>query len=111
MAAARLRPLPGLAHPAATPFVARIPPIWRDDGRRPFPDDRSRSARRYASRRKGIRMTAVRRALLLSTADRYFTFASNFAVAAAVSRILTPAEIGVSVVGMAILGIALSVRE
>jgi O-antigen/teichoic acid export membrane protein len=58
-----------------------------------------------------IRMTAVRRALLLSTADRYFTFASNFAVAAAVSRILTPAEIGVSVVGMAILGIALSVRE
>jgi O-antigen/teichoic acid export membrane protein len=56
-------------------------------------------------------MTAVRRALLLSTADRYFTFASNFAVAAAVSRILTPAEIGVSVVGMAILGIALSVRE
>ncbi|MDN5929124.1 MAG: oligosaccharide flippase family protein [Hyphomicrobiales bacterium] len=56
-------------------------------------------------------MTVVRRALLLSTADRYFTFASNFAVAAAVSRILTPAEIGVSVVGMAILGIALSVRE
>jgi len=56
-------------------------------------------------------MTVVRRALLLSTADRYFTFASNFAVAAAVSRILTPAEIGVSVIGMAILGIALSVRE
>jgi len=56
-------------------------------------------------------MTAVRRALLLSTADRYFTLASNFAVVAAVSRILTPAEIGVSVVGMAILGIALSVRE
>ena len=56
-------------------------------------------------------MTAVRRALLISTADRYFTYASSFAVAAAVSRILTPAEIGVSVVGIAILGIALSVRE
>jgi O-antigen/teichoic acid export membrane protein len=56
-------------------------------------------------------MTAVRRALLLSTADRYFTLATNFVVAAAVSRILTPSEIGVSVVGMAILGIALSVRE
>jgi O-antigen/teichoic acid export membrane protein len=56
-------------------------------------------------------MTVVRRALLLSTADRYFTYASNLIVAAAVSRILTPSEIGVSVVGMAILGIALSVRE
>ena len=56
-------------------------------------------------------MTVVRRALLLSTADRYFTYASNLIVAAAVSRILTPSEIGVSVIGMAILGIALSVRE
>ena len=64
-----------------------------------------------AATKKGTRMTAVRRALLISTADRYFTFASNFAVAAAVSRILTPSEIGVSVIGMAILGIALSVRE
>lgn len=53
----------------------------------------------------------VRRALFLSTLDRYFTLIANFLLAAAVSRILMPTEIGVSVVGMAILGVALSVRE
>jgi O-antigen/teichoic acid export membrane protein len=56
-------------------------------------------------------MTAVKRALLLSTADRYFALVSNFATVAIVSRILTPAEIGVSVIGMAIVGIAMSARE
>jgi O-antigen/teichoic acid export membrane protein len=68
-------------------------------------------SRSRAPTRKGNRMSAVRRALIISTADRYFTFASNLVVAAAASRILTPGEIGVSVIGMAILGIALSVRE
>jgi O-antigen/teichoic acid export membrane protein len=54
---------------------------------------------------------AIRRALLLSTSDRYFVLISNFVTIAFVSRILTPAEIGVSVVGMALVGIAMSLRE
>ena len=56
-------------------------------------------------------MTAVRRALIFSTADRYFALISNFLVTAAVSRILTPAEIGIFVLGQAILGFALSVKD
>ncbi|WP_244514711.1 lipopolysaccharide biosynthesis protein [Ensifer sp. LCM 4579] len=56
-------------------------------------------------------MAAVKRALLLSTGERYFALVSNFVTVAAVSRILTPAEIGVSVIGMAIVGIAMSARE
>jgi O-antigen/teichoic acid export membrane protein len=54
---------------------------------------------------------AVRRALLFSTADRYFALAVNFLSVAVVSRTLTPREIGVSVIGMAIIATALSVRE
>ena len=53
----------------------------------------------------------VRRALLLSTGERYVVLAINFATIAAVSRILSPGEIGVSVVGTAIVGIAITVRE
>jgi O-antigen/teichoic acid export membrane protein len=56
-------------------------------------------------------MLSVKRALLMSTGERYFLLVSNFATAALVSRILTPEEIGVSVIGMAILAIAMSLRE
>lgn len=56
-------------------------------------------------------MAGIRRALLLSTGDRYFSLISNFLTVAIVSRMLTPAEIGVSVIGMAIVGFASSVRE
>ena len=56
-------------------------------------------------------MAAVKRALLLSTGERYFALMSNFATVFIVSRILTPAEVGVSVIGMAIVGIALAARE
>jgi O-antigen/teichoic acid export membrane protein len=56
-------------------------------------------------------MLSVKRALLMSTGERYFLLVSNFATAALVSRILTPEEIGVSVIGMAILAIATSFRE
>ena len=56
-------------------------------------------------------MLSVKRALLISTGERYFLLISNFATAALVSRILTPEEIGVSVIGMAILAIVMSVRE
>ncbi|QKV17934.1 oligosaccharide flippase family protein [Oricola thermophila] len=53
----------------------------------------------------------IRRALLLSTGERYLTITVNFAMLALVSRILTPVEIGVSVIGMSIIGIALAFRE
>ncbi|RWB67990.1 oligosaccharide flippase family protein [Mesorhizobium sp.] len=56
-------------------------------------------------------MNIVRRALLLSSGERYITIAFNFATIAAVSRILTPVEIGVSVICLAILGMAMSARE
>jgi O-antigen/teichoic acid export membrane protein len=56
-------------------------------------------------------MLSVKRALLMSTGERYFLLVSNFATAALVSRILTPEEIGVSVIGIAILAIAMSLRE
>jgi O-antigen/teichoic acid export membrane protein len=53
----------------------------------------------------------VKRALLLSTGERYVLLVSNFATAAVISRILTPEEIGVSVIGMAILAMVMSVRD
>lgn len=56
-------------------------------------------------------MLSVRRALLMSTGERYFLLLSNFVTAALVSRILTPEEIGVSVIAMAVLAIAMSIRE
>jgi O-antigen/teichoic acid export membrane protein len=56
-------------------------------------------------------MLSVKRALLMSTGERYVMLATSFATAAAVSRILSPEEIGVSVIGMAILAITISFRE
>ncbi|TGS82681.1 sugar transporter [Mesorhizobium sp. M3A.F.Ca.ET.174.01.1.1] len=56
-------------------------------------------------------MLAVKRALLISTGERYVLLATNFTTAAVVSRILTPEEIGVSAIGTAILAIIMSVRE
>ncbi|PSJ58550.1 oligosaccharide flippase family protein [Pseudaminobacter soli (ex Li et al. 2025)] len=56
-------------------------------------------------------MSGIRRVLLLSTSDRYVALICNFLTVAVVSRILTPAEIGISVVGMAIVGFASSARE
>lgn len=56
-------------------------------------------------------MSVIKRALLLSTGDRYFALVMNFVTVAIVSRILSPAEIGISVVGSALVGIFISVRE
>jgi O-antigen/teichoic acid export membrane protein len=56
-------------------------------------------------------MLSVKRALLMSTGERYFLLVSNFATVGLVSRILTPEEIGVSVIGMAILAAVMSLRE
>jgi O-antigen/teichoic acid export membrane protein len=60
---------------------------------------------------KGGRVSAVRRALLLATGERYFVVAINLATIAIVSRLLTPQEIGAYVLGMATVAFALAVRE
>jgi O-antigen/teichoic acid export membrane protein len=56
-------------------------------------------------------MIGVRRALLLVTAERYFGMIVQFALVAAVSRLLTPGEIGVCAIGLGIIGIAFSLRD
>jgi O-antigen/teichoic acid export membrane protein len=53
----------------------------------------------------------LRAALLLSTGERYFTLLTSFVILAVVSRILTPAEIGVSVIGSAVVALSMAVRE
>jgi O-antigen/teichoic acid export membrane protein len=53
----------------------------------------------------------VRRALLLTTADRYFSMIVNFLMIAVASRLFTPAEFGVSVIGVAIIGLAVAARD
>ncbi len=56
-------------------------------------------------------MNGIRHALAVTAGERYFTIVINFVTLAVVSRLLTPAEIGVGVLGMAILMLALSFRE
>jgi O-antigen/teichoic acid export membrane protein len=53
----------------------------------------------------------VRRALALATGEQYFRVAMNFALIVVVSRLLTPTEIGVSVIGIGIIKIALGARH
>ena len=53
----------------------------------------------------------VKRALFFSTADRYLQLTMTFTSTAVLSRLLSPEEIGVSVVGLAIVGLALSIRD
>ncbi|MDJ1157084.1 oligosaccharide flippase family protein [Chelatococcus sp. SYSU_G07232] len=56
-------------------------------------------------------MTAIRRALIVTSAERYLNSAVNFLLIAAVSRLLTPEEIGVSVIGATIFGFAEVLRD
>ena len=56
-------------------------------------------------------MSAIRRAMLITLSERYFSLFANFATIALVSRLLTPSEIGLSVIGMAIVGFVLAARE
>ena len=56
-------------------------------------------------------MNGIRRALLWASADRYLGLIVNFVLLATISRILTPAEIGVSVIGVGLITIAQTVRE
>ena len=53
----------------------------------------------------------VRRALVMAASEQYFRLAVSFGLIASVSRLLTPSEIGVSVIGTGIMAIALGLRE
>jgi O-antigen/teichoic acid export membrane protein len=53
----------------------------------------------------------VRRALAMAAGEQYFRLAIQFGLIAIVSRLLTPTEIGVSVIGTGIAAIALGIRE
>jgi O-antigen/teichoic acid export membrane protein len=54
---------------------------------------------------------AIRRAFLLATIDRYLGVVINFCAVAAVSRLLTPREIGLWVICSSVIMMASSVRE
>ncbi|MGH6943333.1 MAG: oligosaccharide flippase family protein, partial [Geminicoccaceae bacterium] len=53
----------------------------------------------------------VRRALAMAAGEQYLRLAISFVSIASVSRLLTPTEIGVSVIGLGITAIALGLRE
>jgi O-antigen/teichoic acid export membrane protein len=52
-----------------------------------------------------------RRAFFFSTGERYATIALNFVLISVISRILTPDEIGVSVIGTTIIALAETLRD
>ena len=56
-------------------------------------------------------MGLYRRAFFFSTAERYVTIVLNFVLISVISRILTPEEIGVSVIGTTIIGFAETFRD
>src|SRR5690349_6309911 len=53
----------------------------------------------------------LRRALLVASAERHLVLAINFAMMAVVSRLLTPGEIGLAVLGTSVLSIAETLRD
>lgn len=53
----------------------------------------------------------VRRSVLFSSADKFFGAFVKFATLIVTARLLTPAEVGVAVLGMAVLGLASAIRE
>jgi O-antigen/teichoic acid export membrane protein len=56
-------------------------------------------------------MISIKRSLAIATIDRYLGIAIQFAVTVAVSRLLTPSEIGVWAIALAVTGLLLSTRE
>ena len=56
-------------------------------------------------------MSSIRRALAITTVERYFAFALQVATTVVVSRLLTPAEIGVWGIALAAVMLLLGVRE
>ena len=55
--------------------------------------------------------SVVRRALAMAASEQYVRLAVQFVLIVAVSRLLTPTEIGVSVIGTGIVTVALGLRE
>jgi len=53
----------------------------------------------------------VRRALAMTAGEQYLRLAISFALIASVSRLLTPTEIGVAVIGTGVMAIVLGLRE
>ena len=56
-------------------------------------------------------MSKIRSALALASLEQYLTLLVGFATVAALSRLLTPAEIGFAVVGTGLSTIVFSFRE
>jgi O-antigen/teichoic acid export membrane protein len=56
-------------------------------------------------------MSRVRRALVVTTVERYLNLVTTVATTVVVSRLLTPAEIGAWAIGMAIANMAMGARE
>ena len=56
-------------------------------------------------------MSGFRRALLLASADRYLGLVINFVMLTVISRLLTPDEVGVSVIGIGVMAIVLSIGQ
>jgi O-antigen/teichoic acid export membrane protein len=56
-------------------------------------------------------MTGIRRALLFTSAERYINLCVNFGLIAIVSRLLTPAEIGVAALGATIWAFVETLRD
>lgn len=56
-------------------------------------------------------MTRIRRALVFTSAERYTNLTINFVLIAAASRLMSPAEIGVSAIGATIIGVIEPLRD
>ncbi|MEE8332516.1 MAG: oligosaccharide flippase family protein, partial [Alphaproteobacteria bacterium] len=56
-------------------------------------------------------MASIRRSLALSFAQKYATMAINIATVMILARLLTPAEIGIFSVGIAMVGLAHTLRD
>jgi O-antigen/teichoic acid export membrane protein len=56
-------------------------------------------------------MRKVRRAVLIASAERYVVMAVNFVVLAVIARLLTPEEVGLSVIGLAALAVIDPLRD
>ncbi len=56
-------------------------------------------------------MIRIRRALLFTSAERYTNLVVNFVLISIVSRLLSPAEIGISIVGTTLVGIIEILRD
>ena len=56
-------------------------------------------------------MSTLKRALIVTSAQRYLVVVITFGVFAAVARLLTPSEIGVAAVGVSTVGVCQVLRD